>query len=448
MSGNKADAGATGGSSGGPPDPGIILQPPQPLEPLDTIRDIPLDEIRVEHLEALVGGDPDRTRELSHVDYKRELGFGEKHKRDFALDVVAFANAGGGDLVFGIDAPDGAPVALTPAIVDGRSPDDAILLLSNVLSSIVEPRLFGVSMRPVGSCLVVRVPRSWGGPHAVRVGASLRFVTRGPAGNVDLDFQGLRSAFLAADSRSERLTAFRDGRVARILSGNAALPLVSTRLAVLHIVPFASVEAGFSVDLRAISKGVEAPGSGFGWTVSRRYVLEGLIHAWTTAPNAQSPRTPGRAQEYTLWTRHGQVEHVSDSIDPPAGPEGTIHAGRLEGEIIRNAGRNVRLLERLGVPPPFVLFVTVVGCEGAALADAYPLPPPVEWTIDRDVLALPEVVLSEVPPALYDDDHALAQLLRPVFDALWNAAGLRESGNYTAEGEWDPDGRYPFGHRR
>jgi hypothetical protein len=52
---------------------------------------------------------------------------------------------------------------------------------------------------------------------------------------------------------------------------------------------------------------------------------------------------------------------------------------------------------------------------------------------DRKILVLPDVLLpAELPPE---------QALRPVFDLVWQSAGMERSANYNANGEWSPDRR-------
>jgi hypothetical protein len=51
--------------------------------------------------------------------------------------------------------------------------------------------------------------------------------------------------------------------------------------------------------------------------------------------------------------------------------------------------------------------------------------------IDRDHLIILEVRIDD-----YGVD--IAQVLHPVFDAVWNAAGCQRSWNYNEQGEWKP----------
>src|SRR5262245_5758603 len=60
-----------------------------------------LDQITREDLEALV---TEKRPEGRALDYKRDLELStDAHKRELARDVSSFANASGGDLIFGIE---------------------------------------------------------------------------------------------------------------------------------------------------------------------------------------------------------------------------------------------------------------------------------------------------------------------------------------------------------
>ena len=52
-------------------------------------------------------------------------------------------------------------------------------------------------------------------------------------------------------------------------------------------------------------------------------------------------------------------------------------------------------------------------------------------TIDRDVLILPDILVD-------DYNTPIPSVLRPAFDALWQAAGFARSMNYDQQGQWLP----------
>jgi hypothetical protein len=88
-------------------------------------------------------------------------------------------------------------------------------------------------------------------------------------------------------------------------------------------------------------------------------------------------------------------------------------------------------LKEVGVPAPLVVLVNMIGVKGAQLGvDTFYFGDG-DTPIDRDVLLLPEVLIENF-------DCNVASALRPIFDAVWNAAGYERSFNYDESGEWKP----------
>jgi predicted HTH transcriptional regulator len=75
--------------------------------PLVTLRSVPVETVTRDHLRSLVD---DGVAELRSIEYKQELpGNSDQDKRKFLSDVSSFANANGGDLVYGISEAIGIP---------------------------------------------------------------------------------------------------------------------------------------------------------------------------------------------------------------------------------------------------------------------------------------------------------------------------------------------------
>jgi hypothetical protein len=51
------------------------------------------------------------------------------------------------------------------------------------------------------------------------------------------------------------------------------------------------------------------------------------------------------------------------------------------------------------------------------------------YPIDRDALIIPEIIVEN-----YECNPA--EVMRPLFDAIWNAAGWERSRNYNETGQW------------
>ena len=185
---------------------------------------VPIDEIGKAHLEGLV---EDGVAEGRDIDYKLTLpGGSDADKREFLADVSSFANAGGGDVVFGVDESGGAPTDLE-GLADNL--DAATLRLEGSIRDGVAPRIQGVRTRRVPlrngrSALVLRVPRSFARPHVVTFKNHWKFFTRSSNGKHQMDVDEVRAAFLGSEAIAERVRAFRADRLGRVAFGEGPVP--------------------------------------------------------------------------------------------------------------------------------------------------------------------------------------------------------------------------------
>jgi hypothetical protein len=158
--------------------------------------ELPIDAIDEAALQRLIDNQMSESRDL---EFKRELpGGGDEASREFLADVTAFANAQGGDIIYGLHENNGAAADLPGVDVD--DPDAAILRLEGKLQTGVEPRLVGVRTRWVplangSGALVLRVPGSLNAPHRVSFKNGARFYGRNSRGKYELDVHDLRYAF-------------------------------------------------------------------------------------------------------------------------------------------------------------------------------------------------------------------------------------------------------------
>lgn len=126
------------------------------------------DEVTAADIAGLIA---DGVREVRTIEYKAMLpGGGDDDRREFLFDVSSFANAAGGDLLYGVPAIDGVPCE--PIGLSELNPDPAILRMESMVRDGISPRIPGIRMRCIdgfsnGPVLLLRVPKSWSGPHMV-----------------------------------------------------------------------------------------------------------------------------------------------------------------------------------------------------------------------------------------------------------------------------------------
>lgn len=175
------------------------------------------------HLDELVTS---ATVEGPHLDFKRDLPvvWDNATRNEFLADTSAFANAVGGDVIYGIDEVGGAQAgAVVPQVL--QNIDHETMRLQDFLLHSIEPRLPGTQIRAipvevggvVGHVMVVRVPQSWAGPH--RVSTNQQFYVREGARKRQLNVPEIRGLFLRSEDQAQRVRDFRTERLGTILSG-------------------------------------------------------------------------------------------------------------------------------------------------------------------------------------------------------------------------------------
>jgi len=381
--------------------------------------------------------------ESKTLEYKEMLpGSKDSAKKEFLADISSFANASGGDVIYGIKArvnadgkKTGEPEEIVP--IQRITADEAKLQIENLIRTGIEPRITvhvkgiaGYGTDGNGFVILVRIPQSFASPHMVTFKNTSRFYCRNSAGKYQLDVQETRNAFLATDSQAERVRSFLQNRLAKIMADETPVPLSTEHRLVLHILPLypflnhqrlqLSSNRNLTLDFRPIGAS--------GW--DHRYNLDGFI----TYDRNYENKTLNDG--YCLVFFNGVVEAVYSDIlrvkggqKPKKGETAFIASVAYERYLIEAIRNYFTGYKALGIEAPVVISMALLGCKGAYLwtdfssgLDSQP--------IDREAAILPEVQVGS-----FDEEAPI--IMRPIFDAVWNACGLPRSYNYTENGTWN-----------
>src|SRR6266436_6718269 len=395
----------------------------------------PLDKIDVSDLQVLID---DKVAERKRVEYKRDLpGNSNDDRREFLADVSSFANTAGGFLIYGIDAKDGVPVNLCG--VEVASVDGLKLTWENRLRDCVEPQIPPIGIQNIElssgrQIVILRIPRSWLAPHRIRVEKHTYFYGRNSAGHFQMDVPQLRTAFELSGTLTERIRDFRADRLGKIIAGEmpVALPEMKAKV-VLHLVPFGAFETSARYDLSRLT----LPNNRTLFTplmlsmtkhevlnyCRHRYNFDGLLNYAQWANDLP-------VAAYLQVFRNGIVEGVDVSIlNMDLFPK-LIPSTEFEQVLCHALSQYLQTQNTLGVDLPIFAMVSLLGVKDYTMSNTIRMPYEQQnHPIDRPDLVIPEVMIDR-----FDCDPA--EVMKPIFDTVWNAAGWIGSINYEAAGKW------------
>ena len=380
-----------------------------------------LNEISDTDLQALISNG---VAEGRTIDYKRQMpGNSDSDKKEFLADASSFANTGGGDLVFGIDETGGLPTQI--AGVQAGDVDLEIRRLDSILAAGLNPRIrYGIKTVPTGVggiVVMLRVERSWIGPHRVVFQGHDKFYGRNSAGKYSLDVNELRTAFALSSTTTERIRAFRTDRIIDLCNMQTPVPFMDGPTILLHCIPLEAFSNGEKFDLLPLYHNSMPLWPLATNSLDRRLNLAGLLAFGTQQP----------CPSYTQLYRNGVIE-VANARILAHEYQGrmVISSVSYEKYLVEYLPKCFAVLQGIGANTPVMVALTLIRSKNLYMGvnsifgeNGYP--------IDSDTLILPEVMVQDfaTPPG---------QIFKPIFDSIWNACGFPMSTNYDAQGNFRP----------
>jgi hypothetical protein len=271
-----------------------------------------------------------------------------------------------------------------------------------------------------GFVVVVRAPQSWAGPH--RVKSNQHFFTRENGRKRQLDVPEVRGLFLRSDNQAQRVRDFRTERIGKLMSGEGPHRLIPGALLIGHFVPTQAALGTVQVDPIPYMQQRALP-------VLSTTVPFSRVNA-DGALAVRNPRPEG-THGYSQMFRNGYFETVKVY---PYGDAARVGLGSLAYEEQFIAVLRLLRAEyvHLGIGTEMTCMVSLLDADHVELGfdrHRYMLDDH-QGFFDRKTLVLPDVLL----PA----DLSPEQALKPVFDLVWQSAGMERSANYNAAGDWAP----------
>jgi len=381
-----------------------------------------LDEIQEADLIQLIDKE---IMEKKRLEYKSELpSDSDNDKKKFLATVSSFANAGGGDIIYGMveDRTTGKPKDLEGIKIENV--DKEILRLEQMIREGIEPNIpsSSINTHPIllknsNYSLLIRISRSWLSPHRISYKKWDRFYSRSTNGIYRLDIQELKSAFILSDTIGEKINNFREKRISNIYANELPIPFYPSPKLVLHLIPLTAFNPGQNYDLKVSLYDIQPIKSS---NFDHRYNIDGLL-------TYSKLNYDDRSFSYTQLFRNGIIEAVNSEVLWTGKGEKKITITYIEDALIDAVPAYMNAFERLQIDLPVFLFVTLVDVKGFTIPLNRSWGSNEPYPIDRDIVMVPEIIIEKI-----DFDPSIT--LKPIFDCIWNACGYRGSFNYDREG--------------
>lgn len=396
-----------------------------------------LEQVGLEDIQNLIDT---KERENQHIEFKEKVPDFKilAQKLEFLHDVSAFANAGGGDIVYGIkekrdnkNRATAFPIAMPGLQIS--NPDYVQRQIEGILYSGLQPSLRGLQFRwlskPDGShILILRIPRSWVRPHAVSMNSEFRVSTRTASGKTPLPFKEIADMIIGSNTMIERVRGLRKERIELLKHGD--LPInVPPSVVMLQMVPADSFESGNRLSaglLDESSRRYSCTPLGSRGFLKSRFNFDGVL--------VTDGKDETKITSYVQYFRSGIIESGSGRLFYKHDDDGILNfdSRNLETVIIYAFKQYLDLQKSLGIGLPIYVLISLCHVKGAIITWSTARHGQRPDPIDREDLILPELIVE-------DNNIHPATFLRSAFDSIWNAADLPRSLNYNDMGYHEED---------
>ena len=367
-----------------------------------------------------------KTIESKFIDYKKEIhSNSDSEKKEFLADVSSFSNSSGGYLLIGIEEKNGIPSNLSPLNINS---DKEISRLEAIIKDGIVPRITGINIRPIdisdsGVVIAIKIPTSFSIPHMIKYQETNKFYARNSNGKYLLDYNEIRDLFSNNLSLTDHIKKFRIERLMNIENGDIPTSIIEENQPklILHIIPLQNRILGKHIDLKKIKT------SDYDLITIDNYSSHHINF------NFDGIFITNEDEEYTQIFRDGTVELIWYTLFKPfKNYEKLISVAMLEFYIVRAIRYYLNLMKDIfEIEPPFCIFLTLLNVKNFMIPNKS-----TRLDIGNNIIKKDDLILQEI---VLENDNNIGENLKPVFDIIYNSAGLEGSYHYDQNGKWTGD---------
>jgi hypothetical protein len=383
-----------------------------------------INDIVLSDLHALVGNACERY----NLEFKSTLLIDTKSDRkEFLADVSSFANASGGDVIYGVEEI-GGKASAAPGI-PVSDPDKTSLAVEELIRNGIEERIevavrqFEIS--PGRFIVLIRVYEGMAKPHQVSFAGTSKYYARGNAGKYQLNQSQITEAFKASLERKNHISQFFTERFNQIAQRNSPVPMHPYGLVALILIPSGAFGQQPGFDITRQENKLLPPMGGGGHSFS--FNGDGLL--------SSSGYDHSRRDAYLQIRKNGILETVNSGVCCSFAGQNTLPVSEsynYEKVLVDCLTGYLIHYDRLGVAFPVSAQVALLNCK-----DHWLNWPGNRNAFQRNTPLLTDRLVSD-DMVIYSSKTDVPRLLKPFFDTVWNHAGWERSYNFDDNGQWNP----------
>ena len=203
---------------------------------------------------------------------------------------------------------------------------------------------------------------------------------------------------------ANRTKKIREGKTPKPLDNKDELSKI-----IFHIVPIKAFDSSMIFNLSQLGNDLITLTPIYSSVWNGQYNFDGFITYGHSVA-----RTTGLIGSYVQFFHNGIIE----AVDMRLLHDGYIHGPKFKQGLVEALPRYLSCQRKIGVEPPLFVMLSMLKVQGFQLASEQDSLE--SRNIDRDNLVFPKIQIENW-------DTRPEESLKPLFDILWNAAGLPES---------------------
>lgn len=389
-------------------------------------------DINIEDINSLV---ENSVCENKSLEYKRELNIGtDAEKKEFLADVSSFANSTGGDIVFGVEEDGEEKIPTEVCGITYENEDKLIRKLEDFIRQSIQPIILDIEYKVIeikeNICvLIIRVPQSLIAPHRVEYKGTDKFYTRNNKGKYAMDISELRLAFNSGLDLNKRITDFKMNRYYELISNRNQVLCDDKPIFVVHYIPISAFNNSLKLfNVTEIKQAMNDSNSRiFGNTCQKSITIDGISMRYNQY----------NQKSFAHYKNNGIVEKAtSDFFEKdytyenrmPKVTIDMIYGNDIINEFINDFNEIKKFYKQLNVNTPIIISCSFLNSMNYTIP-TYGLFSTTLGKIDRDILCINDLYIDNM-------NDSTEQILKPIFDSIWNACGHERCTAYDEKGNY------------